>query len=796
MRPVERVLEKLEVTAGPEGKDEYLAFCPAHDDRNTPNLRLREAEDGNVLLHCFAGCSQDEVLAALEERGVPGRDLFPHAKQGHAGEGGGRGVSLPPKSRATMQPHPANGIDERETGLHASAQRSATPLQRACTLEAYAEAKKLPVEFLRELGLMTVGYMGKKAVRMPYLTEDGQEGAVRMRVALDKTERGDNRFRWRKGSRPALYGLWRMNRIRGAGYVVLVEGESDCHTLWHHSIEALGVPGANSWKEEWAGHLDGIEKVYAVVEPDEGGEALKKKLTASMAVRDRLHLVELAGSEDVSAHYLADPERFKENLRAAFGRATLWADELQAKEESRIRQAREACDGLARKERILETFAERLRRSGVAGESRVVKLLYLALTSRLLERPVSVAVKGPSSGGKSYLTESVLRFFPREAYHALTAMSEPTLAYSEEPIKHRFLVFFEAEGMASDFATYLVRSLLSEGRVRYETVESTKDGIRPRLIEREGPTGLIVTTTAVWLHPENETRLLSLTVADTQEQTRDVLAAIAREVAEGADVGPWHALQEWLSSPVAERRATIPYAVVLAELVPPVAVRLRRDFGAVLSLIRAHAILHQATRQRDEEGRVIAAFADYEVVRELVEDLVSEGIDATVSKTVRETVSAVAKLCEDAEGDPVSLAAVAGELALDKSAASRRVRRATEQGYLKNLEDRRGKPARLVLGDPVPDDLRILPATEDLEALHRCTTEALQACNGQDTPEGPQSPSTPQHHANGGENRKTKPNHPQNAGDRCTVARQNGGRDTPLPPFEESKEGGGVSTSL
>ena len=50
--------------------------------------------------------------------------------------------------------------------------------------------------------------------------------------------------------------------------------------------------------------------------------------------------------------------------------------------------------------------------------------------------------------------------------------------------------------MASDIATYLIRTLLSEGRLRYETVEKTKDGLVARVIEREGPTGLIVTTTA------------------------------------------------------------------------------------------------------------------------------------------------------------------------------------------------------------------------------------------------------------------------------------------------------------
>jgi hypothetical protein len=82
------------------------------------------------------------------------------------------------------------------------------------------------------------------------------------------------------------------------------------------------------------------------------------------------------------------------------------------------------------------------------------KLAYLALTSRLLDRPVSIAVKGPSSGGKSFLVESTLKFFPPEAYYSLTAMSDRALAYSNEPLQHRFLVIYEAAGMASEFATF------------------------------------------------------------------------------------------------------------------------------------------------------------------------------------------------------------------------------------------------------------------------------------------------------------------------------------------------------
>jgi hypothetical protein len=265
--------------------------------------------------------------------------------------------------------------------------------------------------------------------------------------------------------------------------------------------------------------------------------------------------------------------------------------------------------------------------------------------------------------------------------------------------------------MNSDFQSYLIRSLLSEGRIRYETIEKTREGMKPRLIEREGPTGLIVTTTAVRLHPENETRMISLTVTDTNEQTRDVMAALAKETIEDSpDLALWHALQAWLEN--AEHRVTIPYAKELARLVPPVSVWLRRDFGVVLNLIRAHVVLHQASRERDEQGRIVATLEDYAAVRDLVADLVSEGIEATVPATVRETVEAVARLHTE---QPVSLTQLAQELKLDKSAALRRARTAIDRGYLKNLEDRRGRPARLVPADSLPDDLEILPAVARLQ---------------------------------------------------------------------------------
>jgi hypothetical protein len=226
--------------------------------------------------------------------------------------------------------------------------------------------------------------------------------------------------------------------------------------------------------------------------------------------------------------------------------------------------------------------------------------------------------------------------------------------------------------------------------------------------------------------------MLSVTTDDSREQTARVFAALANETEPDVDLDEWVQLQRWLAT--AEHRVTIPYARRLAELVPPVAVRLRRDFGTLLALIRAHAILHQQTRDRDTAGRIIATTDDYEQVRLLVEDVIATGVGKTVSPTVRATVQAVARFTTAPEGekepkypDGVNAKHVADHLELDKSAARRRLQTAAQAGYVFNAEEQKGKPGRWMLGEPLPEDTRLLPVESDLAT----TTE--DNTGGQDT---------------------------------------------------------------
>jgi len=53
-------LEKVKRT----GRNNWLACCPAHDDRS-PSLSIHAADDGRIVVYCHAQCSFAEIVAAV-----------------------------------------------------------------------------------------------------------------------------------------------------------------------------------------------------------------------------------------------------------------------------------------------------------------------------------------------------------------------------------------------------------------------------------------------------------------------------------------------------------------------------------------------------------------------------------------------------------------------------------------------------------------------------------------------------------------------------------------------------------
>jgi hypothetical protein len=67
----------LEVAAVLHGKRQanssYMCRCPGplhrNGDRN-PSLSVKDGRNGRLLFHCFAGCTYEEIVAALRTRGL------------------------------------------------------------------------------------------------------------------------------------------------------------------------------------------------------------------------------------------------------------------------------------------------------------------------------------------------------------------------------------------------------------------------------------------------------------------------------------------------------------------------------------------------------------------------------------------------------------------------------------------------------------------------------------------------------------------------------------------------------
>lgn len=377
---------------------------------------------------------------------------------------------------------------------------------------------------------------------------------------------------------------------------------------------------------------------------------------------------------------------------------------------------------LATHPRILDELENDLKKLGFAGPTDIVKLLYLALQTRRFAKICSAVIKAPSGRGKSFALNQALKFVPPSAYEYFSGMSEKAIVYSGLDLSHRFLVIGEAAGMSQGDGRAFLRQLLSEDQVKYMTVQKTEHGMKgEQLPTVKGPTGLIMTTTSNELHPEDESRMLSISLPDSHEQIRMALLAMAEghSIKQEVDFSRWHTHDAFLDE--GTREVFIPFAREIAERVPLTHYRVQRDFPKLLSLISSHALLHKCIRPTTDDGMTLATLDDYAVVLELVQRPFSEGLETSVPDNIRMLVKATSELLASTVNtyphfmEGISQQALAKQIGRDQSVVSRSLEAALAQGYLKNLNPGQGRQASIVLGDREIPSGFALPSPEELK---------------------------------------------------------------------------------
>src|SRR6266516_1488876 len=274
--PVETVLAHLKgVRKSLHG---WVACCPAHSDRE-PSLSIGLGDEGQVLLTCFAGCSLDTIVEAM---GITVADLFPKAPS-------------------------ASGAQPEQT------QRN------VLTLVDLASDKLLHWKYLLHLG---DSEQRAGCLQIPYHLPDGTPAPRhRLRTALVAKE-GSH---WSKGSGEVVpYGLERLEEARKAGYLVLVEGEADCWTLWYHHFPALGLPGVEMVRTLKEAYLVGIDTLYIVREPDAAGARFVQHLQQRLHAwkwPGKTYMISLANAKDPNELHKKNWRDFKTTFQQALDRA-------------------------------------------------------------------------------------------------------------------------------------------------------------------------------------------------------------------------------------------------------------------------------------------------------------------------------------------------------------------------------------------------------------------------------------------------------------------------------------------
>ncbi len=371
---------------------------------------------------------------------------------------------------------------------------------------------------------------------------------------------------------------------------------------------------------------------------------------------------------------------------------------------------------LAHSPNLLKALYDRVAESGLLGERENAEILLLAAVALACGKPISAIIKGTSAVGKSEIIKAVTRALPPEMVVERQSMSSQSLVYMGEngQLKNKILVVYELGGFGAEGSEGLeqAKQLLSEGRISRQTVDRDESNRNTgRAIVTEGPTAMWTTTTKVRTDYELSTRVFELTPDDGQEQTGRINEkAFDYEEAPETDFSDAHGVFTWLLGQ--DNRVYFPYGAALGKMIPKSAVKMRRESPRFRVLLDAHAVLHQATRKRDDKGRIVATLEDYEAVKRLMDPFVGTASEQGVKEQVRATVEAAAGIVADREDKSFTVKELQAALKKDNGSTNRRIRAA--HPYIVELDEKRGRSKLYGLGDELPLQVDALPSGDEL----------------------------------------------------------------------------------
>jgi len=245
------VLERLSAVK-PEKPGQWSARCLAHDDHQN-SLTIGVGADGRILVHCFAGCTLEQITAAI---GLTPRDLFT-TNATYSNNASPWGDMPLGKVETDLLPDPTD-LERYAHDLH----------QAGPVLERIFELKGWRPAVLAALG---IGLRGDR-LTIPVHSADGELV---------------NLLRYWPEKRPKMLSLKGHPRTPlycvhdQSGPVYLAEGETDAIALAHLGVNAIGAPGASARaRPDWLAPVRGRD-VIVIFDADQPGQKAAQRWAAA-----------------------------------------------------------------------------------------------------------------------------------------------------------------------------------------------------------------------------------------------------------------------------------------------------------------------------------------------------------------------------------------------------------------------------------------------------------------------------------------------------------------------------------
>jgi hypothetical protein len=308
---------------------------------------------------------------------------------------------------------------------------------------------------------------------------------------------------------------------------------------------------------------------------------------------------------------------------------------------------------------LMDEIDEDYTRLGYVRERKNKILLYLIMTSRLMDNPLHGILISRTGAGKSLLVEVTETLCPPEDVESISDLSAQALYYyGQDDLKHKFIVIREKEG--SEGAEYPLRELITRRSITkaIPMKDPVSGEIKTVTIKVNGPISLAETTTSTNINPENLNRCFVLSIDESEEQTRLIHQLQRRNYTlpgflqrrEEAKIIEKHVYAQRLLQPVLVFN---PYAEALT--FPSSSLKTRRDNEKFLRLIQVICFLHQYQRkvQRKKIGEhevieyIECSPQDYRIAYELLSDGVLDNTLDDLPSPARKLLELIKKYLQE-----------------------------------------------------------------------------------------------------------------------------------------------------